>query len=116
MLMYIFIFYLLQKYCNIQMKIAVILDTRSANKEGKHPIKFRFTEWKKSVYEATGMFAHEDGFSSEIFFTGSDPNKYRLTIDRLDDASWFKQKQKEFLERIGIKIQLKQEKNLSRKI
>jgi len=54
------------------MKIAVILDTRSANKEGKHPVKFRFTEGKKSVYEATGMFAFENEFSPETFFPCKD--------------------------------------------
>src|SRR5215469_847246 len=60
------------------MKIAVILDTRSANKEGKYPVKFRFTEGKKSVYEATGMFAFEDEFSSETFFTGKDKHFRRM--------------------------------------
>ena len=60
------------------MKIAVILDTRSANKEGKHPVKFRFTEGKKSVYEATGMFAFENEFSSETFFTGKDKHFRRM--------------------------------------
>ena len=60
------------------MKIAIILDTRSANKEGKHPVKFRFTEGKKSVYEATGMFAFEDEFSPETFFTGKDKHFRRM--------------------------------------
>lgn len=60
------------------MKIAVILDTRTVNKEGKHPIKFRFTEGKKSVYEATGMFALENEFSSETFFTGKDKHFRRM--------------------------------------
>ncbi|MDR0542458.1 MAG: hypothetical protein LBH19_09665 [Dysgonamonadaceae bacterium] len=60
------------------MKIAVILDTRAANREGKYPIKFRFTEGKKSVYEATGMFAFEDEFSPETFFIGKDKQFRRM--------------------------------------
>jgi len=60
------------------MKIAVILDTRTINKEGKHPIKFRFTDGKKSVYEATGMFAFENEFSPETFFTGKDKHFRRM--------------------------------------
>ena len=40
----------------------------------------------------------------------SDPNKLKLTIDGLDDVSWFRQKQKEFLEKIGIKQTAKQPK------
>jgi len=38
----------------------------------------------------------------------SDPDKLKLTIDGTDDVSWFRQKQKEFLERIGIKQEAKQ--------
>jgi len=38
----------------------------------------------------------------------SDPNKLQLTIDGISDTGWFRQKQKEFLEKIGVKIQPKQ--------
>jgi hypothetical protein len=31
------------------MKIAVILDTRTANRDEKHPVKFRFTEGSKKA-------------------------------------------------------------------
>jgi len=40
----------------------------------------------------------------------SDPNKLQLTIDGISDVSWFRQKQKEFLEKIGVKIQPNQSK------
>lgn len=40
----------------------------------------------------------------------SDPDKLKLTIDGLDNVSWFRQKQKEFLEKIRIKIQPQQPK------
>jgi len=40
----------------------------------------------------------------------SEPDKLKLTIDGFDNVSWFRQKQKEFLERIGIKIQPQQPK------
>ncbi|MDR0547535.1 MAG: hypothetical protein LBG77_08180, partial [Dysgonamonadaceae bacterium] len=60
------------------MKIAVILDTRSCNKDGKHPVKFRFTEGAKSVYVATGLFAFDDEFSPETFFTGKDKHYRRM--------------------------------------
>ena len=33
----------------------------------------------------------------------SEPDKLKLTIDGVDDVSWFRQKQREFLEKIGIK-------------
>jgi len=47
-------------------------------------------------------------FVAEIKPLLSDPNKLQLTIDGVSDTSWFRQKQKEFLERIGVKIQPKQ--------
>lgn len=38
------------------------------------------------------------------------PTKFRLNIDGLDIYDWFRQKQKEFLNSIGIKPQERQEK------
>jgi integrase len=60
------------------MKISIILDARTINKEGKHPIKFRFTQDNKSVYVATGMFAFEDEFSTKTFFSGKDKHHRRM--------------------------------------
>ena len=37
----------------------------------------------------------------------SDPNKLQLTIDGLSDVGWFRQKQVEFLQKIGIKVNQK---------
>jgi len=34
----------------------------------------------------------------------SDPDKLQLTIDGISDTSWFRQKHKEFLEKIGVKV------------
>jgi hypothetical protein len=34
----------------------------------------------------------------------SDPNKLKLTIDGVDDVSWFRQKYREFQQSIGINI------------
>ena len=42
----------------------------------------------------------------------SDPDKLKLTIDGLDNVSWFRQKQKEFLERIGIKVNQGRNRNV----
>ncbi|MDR0332406.1 MAG: plasmid recombination protein [Dysgonamonadaceae bacterium] len=39
----------------------------------------------------------------------SDPNKLQLTIDGMNDTSWFRQRYREFQESIGIKV--KQERN-----
>lgn len=38
-----------------------------------------------------------------------EPNKYKLTIDGVDDTNWFRQKQKEFLEALGINVKSKEE-------
>ena len=40
---------------------------------------------------------------AEIKPEKNDPNKLRLTIDGVSDVSWFRQKYREFQERIGIK-------------
>jgi len=73
--------------------------------------------FKGKLYSSEYLRDFETEYSvAEIKPYLNDPNKLRLTIDGLDDASWFRQKQKEFLEKIGIKIQPKQERNISRKI
>jgi len=46
----------------------------------------------------------------------SDLNKLKLTIDELNDVSWFRQKYWKFQERIGIKVYLKQERNRGIKV
>jgi hypothetical protein len=60
------------------MKIAIILDQRTITKEGKHPIKFRFTEGTKSTYSFTGFYAIEDEFSPETFFISKDKRSRRM--------------------------------------
>jgi len=47
---------------------------------------------------------------AEIKSLLSEPDKLQLTIDGMSDVSWFRQKQKEFLEKIGVKIQPNQPK------
>jgi len=37
----------------------------------------------------------------------SDPDRLQLTIDGVTDVGWFKQKQKEFLEKIGVNVKPK---------
>jgi predicted nuclease with TOPRIM domain len=41
---------------------------------------------------------------AEIKTEKNDPNKLQLTIDGVSDVSWFRQKYKEFQERIGMKV------------
>jgi hypothetical protein len=41
---------------------------------------------------------------AEIKPTANEPDKLRLTIDGLSDVGWFRQKHKEFLQNIGIKV------------
>ena len=41
----------------------------------------------------------------------SDPDKLRLTIDGHDDVSWFRKKQKEILQKIGVKVNNESYKN-----
>lgn len=40
------------------------------------------------------------------------PQKFRLNIDGLDLYDWFRQKQKEFLYSMGIKLQEKQNRGM----
>jgi FtsZ-binding cell division protein ZapB len=51
---------------------------------------------------------------AEIKPVPNEPNKLMLTIDGVSDAGWFRQKQREFLQRIGIKVN--QETNRSKEI
>ena len=44
---------------------------------------------------------------AEIKSIPNEPNKLQLTIDGMSDTSWFRQKQREFLEGIGMKINQK---------
>lgn len=48
---------------------------------------------------------------AEIKPNSKDPNKYELTIDGVDDTNWFRKKQKEFLETLGVKVK-DNEKNI----
>jgi len=41
----------------------------------------------------------------------SDPDRLQLTIDGISDTSWFRQKHKEFLEKIGVKAKHESSKN-----
>jgi hypothetical protein len=41
---------------------------------------------------------------AEIKPEPNEPNKLRLTIDGVSDGAWFRQKQKEFLQKIGIRV------------
>jgi hypothetical protein len=66
------------------VKIAITLDRRTVNKQGKHPIKLRFTEGTKQIYHATGLFASIDEFSPETLFTGIDKRAKRMN-DMLTD-------------------------------
>lgn len=39
------------------------------------------------------------------------PNRLQLTIDGISDTGWFRQKQKEFLEKIGVRVKLEMQRN-----
>lgn len=41
----------------------------------------------------------------------SDPNRLQLTIDGVSDTSWFRQKYREFQEKIGIKVKMEMQRN-----
>ena len=65
--------------------------------------------FKGKIYSAEYKRDFETEYSvAEIKSEPNEPNKLRLTIDGHSDIGWFRQKQKEFLEKIGIKIQSKQ--------
>jgi hypothetical protein len=46
---------------------------------------------------------------AEIKSSVNEPNKLRLTIDRVDDIGWFRQKYREFQKSIGIQPKRKPE-------
>jgi len=46
----------------------------------------------------------------------SDPDRLQLTIDGINDTVWFRQKHKEFLEKIGVKINQESSKNKGVKV
>jgi len=47
---------------------------------------------------------------AEIKSISNEPNKLILTIDGVSDVTWFRQKQNEFLQKIGIKANQNQVK------
>ena len=51
------------------MEIGVILDRRSVNKQGKHPVKFRFYNSGKAVHIATNLFAFLGEFDELNLFS-----------------------------------------------
>jgi len=67
--------------------------------------------FKGKLYSAEYKRHFETGHSvAEIKPYLSDPNKLRLTIDGVDDVTWFRQKYREFLQKIGINPGTKQQK------
>jgi len=50
------------------MYIKIILDTRSQNKEGRHPVKLRFTSGTKASYVALSMFAFPEEWDDKTYF------------------------------------------------
>jgi hypothetical protein len=53
---------------------------------------------------------------AEIKPSVNEPDKLRLTIDGLSDVGWFRQKYREFQDRIGIKVNQEQGRNNSIKL
>jgi hypothetical protein len=51
------------------MYIKMILDTRSKNKAGRHPVKLRFTSGTKSAYVAMSMFALPEEWDENTYFS-----------------------------------------------
>ena len=51
------------------MKTGVVLDKRSTNKQGKHPVKFRFYNNGKAVHHATNLYAFPDEFDELNLFS-----------------------------------------------
>ena len=50
------------------MYIKIILDTRSINKDGKHPVKLRFTSGTRASYVAMSMFAFREEWDEDTYF------------------------------------------------
>ena len=68
--------------------------------------------FKGKLYSSEYQRDFETEYSvAEIKSEQSDPDKLRLTIDGVDDVGWFRQKQREFLEKIGIKIKQEPQQN-----
>jgi integrase len=51
------------------MYIKIILDTRSRNNAGKHPVKLRFTAGTKSAYVAMSLFAFPEEWDEDTYFS-----------------------------------------------
>jgi integrase len=51
------------------MYIKIILDTRNRNKDGKHPVKLRFTSGTRAVYVAMSMFALPEEWDENTYFS-----------------------------------------------
>ena len=67
--------------------------------------------FKGKIYSAEYKRDFETEYSvAEIKSEPNEPNKLRLTIDGLSDVSWFRQKQREFLQKIGINPETRQQK------
>jgi hypothetical protein len=56
------------KKTNEIMNIKIVLDTRSKNKDGKHPVKIRFHSSQKSVYVSMSMFAFQEEWDENNYF------------------------------------------------
>ena len=67
------------------------------------PVRFR-----GKIYSSEYKRTFETRSVAEIKLLLSDPNKLQLTIDGVNDTSWFRQKYREFQESIGIKVQQEQ--------
>jgi len=67
--------------------------------------------FKGKLYSAEYKQHFETSHSvAEIKPEPNEPNRLQLTIDGLDDTAWFRQKQREFLQMIGIKIRQQRNK------
>ena len=51
------------------MYIRIILDTRSRNKEGRYPVKLRFTSGTKASYVTMSMFAFPEEWDANTYFS-----------------------------------------------
>ena len=67
------------------------------------PVRF-----KGKIYSSEYRRTFETRSVAEIKPLLSDPNKLQLTIDGVNDTSWFRQKYREFQESIGIRVQQEQ--------
>jgi hypothetical protein len=51
------------------MYIKIVLDTRSRNNAGKHPVKLRFTSGTRSAYVAMSMFALPEEWDEDTYYS-----------------------------------------------